>query len=334
MRAGLASRLVTLIALVSACAQKPEQSTHEARMAMLQQSFDALHHRLEDSAAKDPLVASAIADPGNVVVAIRSKFIEELAGHVAQRYLNNVKVDLQDVTAGSSGEIKKKTFLGQVKVGAWNVSVELGDLKGDLRAGTPTVSLRAPNMVDIDIPVNVQETTGDARLHFGWDSAGLANVVCKDFELTRGIRGRVLPQTHVISGAMRLHNSGATLTATPLFPDEKVLLRLDLTAESWAMVEAALRSQDTAGTCGTLMNPEQALEFLKALAAKGVGVKLPRSIFRTVRLPASLRQEVTVNRRQVDLKVQGESLRIQAGTLWSSASILIQKAPAATPVKP
>ena len=100
------------------------------------------------------------------------------------------------------------------------------------------------------------------------------------------------------------------------------------------MVEAALRSQDTAGTCGALMNPEQALEFLKALAAKGVGVKLPRSIFRTVRLPASRRQEVTENRRQVDLTVQGESLRIQAGTLWSSASIQIQKSAGATPVKP
>ncbi len=303
-------------------------------MADLEQNYHALHKRLEAATARDPLVTAAFADRGSVVVAIRSDLIEELAGNIAKRYLDNVTVDLHDVHAKSSGDVRKKTFLGEVKVGSWKVRVELSGLVGALRAGKPRVSLRAPNMIDLEIPVDVLETTGDATLHFGWDSSGLANVVCDDFELTRGIHGRVLPQKHTINGAMRLANSGTVLSATPVFPDRKINLRLDLTEASWAVVEEALRSQDTSNTCGTLMNPEQGLTFLKALAAKGVKVRLPRSIFRTVSLPASLRQEVTVNRRIVGLSIHGESLRIQERTLWSSASVSVRTGPAPLPAAP
>ncbi len=323
----IASFLLAVSAVLSGCSPGPPPET-PGRMAALQRTYDELHKRLEAAAEKDPLVKAAFADRGTVVVAIRSGLIEELAASIAKRYLDNVKVDLEDVHAKSSGEIRRKTFLGKVKVGAWNVSVELGEMVGDLRAGTPQVSLRAPNMIDLEIPVNVLESLGDATLDFGWDSSGLANVVCKDFELNRGIRGRVLPQRHVVTGAMRLANSGTSLTATPVFPNRKVRLRIDLTEASWATVEEALRSQDTSGTCGTFMNPEQALTFLKGLAAKGVTVTLPDSIFRTVRLPASLRQEVTVNRRVVNLAIQGESLRIEAKTLWSSASVQVRTGPA------
>lgn len=320
----LARTLIPGCLLLAGCAPPP--AAVSGKMAALERTYEDLHKQLEASAEKDPLVAAAFADRGSVVVAIRASLIEELAGNIAKRYLDNVKVDLEEVHAKSSGEVRRKTFLGKVKVGSWSVSVVLGDLVGDLRAGTPKVSLRAPNMIDLEIPVNVQESFGDATLDFGWDSAGLANMVCKDFELSRGIRGRVLPQKHVINGAMRLANSGTSLTATPIFPNRKVILRLDLTPASWTIVGDALRSQDTSGTCGTFMNPEQGVTFLKGLAAKGVTVNLPESIFRTVRLPASLNQEVTVNRRVLSLQVQGESLRIEAKTLWSSASIQVQVA--------
>jgi hypothetical protein len=296
-------------------------------VASLQESYNRLHQRLDAATAKDPIATSVFADPGSVVVAIRSGLVEELAGSIARRYLDRVTVDLADVKAKSSGEITKDTFLGHIKVGDWKVSVELGDLIGDLRAGAPGVSLRAPDMIDLRIPVNVLEATGSAALHFGWDSSGLAKAVCKDFALNRGLRGRVLPQTHTITGAMRLANDGARLTATPIFPERTVDLRLDLTSDSWAIVEQALRSQNTSGTCGALMKPGQVMEFLKGIAAKGVRVKLPRSIFRTVSLPASLAPRVAVNRREVSLSIQGESLRIQATTLWLSASIRVPTGP-------
>ena len=323
---------MAIVALTGCAAREPADDP--LKMASLGATHNQLRERLEKAAASDPLVASAFAERGQVVMAIRSGLIEELAGNVAFRYLDRVTVDLAEVHAHSSGELRKKTFLGQVKAGEWDVRVNLGDMAGELRAGSPRVSLRGPDLIDIEIPVDVSETEGSATLRFAWDSAGITNVVCEDFELTREIRGRVLAQHHLLSGALRLDNTGETLTVTPVFPDRRVPLVMDLTAKSWAIVEEALRSQDTFGKCGTLMNPELALQRLKELAARGITVSLPESIFRTVSLPARLQQSVKVNQRAVGLSVKAESLRIDTATLWSSASVQVQNIPNAPAVPP
>jgi hypothetical protein len=207
------------------------------------------------------------------------------------------------------------------------VGVDLGSLQGHLRAGAPRLRVHGPNLIDVELPVDVEETEGGATLHFGWDSSALANVVCKDFELTREIRGRVLAQRHVVSGALRLDNTGESLTLTPVFPDRQVHLKLDLTAGSWAVVEKALRSQDTFAKCGTLMDPDKGLARLKELAAKGIKVRLPDSIFRSVSLPAHLQKSVKVNERTVGLGLTANSLRIEKATLWSSVSVQVETRP-------
>jgi len=310
------------LALAGCAAHAPQDDP--ARMAQLRSSYDQLHKRLEKASASEPLVDSAFADHGQLVVAIRSGLIEELAGNVARRYLDRVKLDVSAVKGHSSGELVKQTFLGKVKLGAWSVRVDLGDMVGELRAGTPRVGLRGPDLVDVELPVDVQETEGEATLRFGWESAGLANVVCKDFELTRKIRGRVLAQRHLLSGALRLVNTGERLTATPVFPDRPVRLKLDLTARSWGIVEAALRSQDELAKCGLLLHPADGLLKLKELAASGIDIHLPRSIFRTVSLPAHLQKSVRVNQSSVGLRLTAESLRIETATLWSSVSVEVQ----------
>ena len=59
-------------------------------------------------------------------------------------------------------------------------------------------------------------------------------------------------------------------------------------------------------------------------AAKGIGVNLPDSIFRTVDLPARLQESVRVNQRAIGLRVTAESLRIETATLWSSARVQVE----------
>jgi hypothetical protein len=325
MRARSALVLALVAVTLAGCATKTRQED-PARLALLEVTRDRLRERLAKVAATEPLVVSAFDDRGQVILAIRSTLIEELAGNVARRYLDRVTVDLSHVEGHSSGELRKRTFLGRLKVGRWRVSVELGDLAGQLRAGSPRVSLRGANLIDVELPVDVQETEGGATVRLAWDSAGLANVVCKDFELTREIRGRVLAQRHLVSGALRVHNTGESLTATPVFPDRRIQLKLDLTARSWKIVEAALRSQDTSGKCGTLMDPDKGLVRLRALAARGIKVRLPDSIFRTVSLPARLQRSVKVSQRTVGLRLTAESLRVETATLWSSASLQVTDA--------
>ena len=315
-----------MLAVALACCTKGPQED-PARVALLEDANGHLHDRLEKAAAADPLVALAIADRGQVVLAMRSGLIEELARNVARSYLDRVTVDLGEVEGHSSGEMRKRTFFGRIKVGEWSVNFDLGDLVGHLRAGTPRVSLRGPDLIEVEVPVDVQETEGSATLRLNWDSSGLANAVCKDFELTREIRGRVLAQRHVVSGALRLHNTGDSVTATPVFPDRRIRLKLDLTSRSWGAVEAALRSQDTSGKCGTLMDPDKGMKHLRALAARGIRVRLPDSIFRAVTFPARLHEVVKVNERPVGLRLRAESLRVQSATLWTSVSVQVQARP-------
>ncbi len=314
--------MVAALLLVGCAKEGPTDDP--SRMAALKATYDRLHERLEKASATEPLVASAFADRGQVVLAIRSGLIEQLAGNVARRYLDRVRLDMSEVKGHSSGEIGKDTFLGRIKVGQWNVSINLGELVGELRAGMPRVSLHGPDMIDIELPVDVEEAEGNATLRFAWDSSGVANAVCRDFEITRTIRGRVLAQRHIIRGALRLANTGETLTATPVFPDRRVRLQLDLNNESWSVVEAALRSQDDFAKCGTLMNPAECLLRLKELAGRGVVVRLPQSVFRTITLPTHLRQSVKVDERIVGLRITAQSLRIETATLWSSMSVEVQ----------
>lgn len=313
-----------LAALVSTGCTSQAPRDDPARMALLKKAYDQLHARLEKASATEPLVTSAFAARGEVVLAIRSGLIEDLAGNVAQRYLDRVTVDLTGVQARKSGELGRKTLLGRVKLGEWSVRVELGEVKGDLRAGSPRVGLRGPDLIEVEVPVEVQETEGAATLHLDWDSSALAGVVCKDFEMTREIQGRVLAQRHLLSGALRLLNTGESLTATPVFPERRVPLKMDLTPRSWGVVEAALRSQDVLGKCGIVMDPDKGLMRLRALVARGIKVKLPDSIFRTVSLPARLHKSVRVNQRSVGLRLTAESLRIETATLWSSVSVQVQ----------
>jgi hypothetical protein len=179
-------------------------------------------------------------------------------------------------------------------------------------------------LIDIDLPVDVEETPGDAILHFDWDSSGVANAVCRDFQATRTIHGRVLPQRHVLSGSLQLKNTGGRLTEVPLFPNREIRMGLDLNPESWALVEEALQSEDHFGKCGLFMEASDGLAFLKRLAATGVAVKLPASIFRIVDLPARVQESVSVNRRKISLGLTAESLRVEPATLWSSVSVTVK----------
>ncbi len=322
------SRLHPLVAalLLSGCGWQSDRGA-AARIEKLTADYNQLHERFEKAVAREPLVSSAFTDRGQVVLALRSGLIEELAGNVAARYLDRVTVDLGNMTARKSGRLDKSTFLGKMKLGEWEVSVELGTLVGHLRAAPPVVGLRPPDLIDIELPVDVEETPGDAVLHFSWDSAGLANAVCKDFETTLAIKGRVVPQRHTLKGALRLANTGGRLTETPLFPDRQIRVALDLTPASWAAVEAALRSQDTTSKCGMFTKASDGLSFLRGLTAKGILVRLPDSIFRAVDLPAKLQESVMVNKTPIGLRVTAESLRIETATLWSSVSVLVQTRP-------
>jgi hypothetical protein len=126
---------------------------------------------------------------------------------------------------------------------------------------------------------------------------------------------------------VRFLSEEGAIVAVPQFPDRRVALRVDLSAPSWAIVEEALRSQDSLGRCGALLKPEDVLEKLHGLAERGIGVTLPEKIFRSVRLPARVEKAVVVGDRTVGLAVTAGRLSSSSALLWSSASVTVDSAP-------
>jgi hypothetical protein len=318
---------LAVLAIALSCRAHPRRDeTAALRMRSLREANEKLHERLEAAVGSDPVTARAFADDGQLIVAVRSPLLSEVAARIAASYLDEVTLDLKDVEARAGGEIHKKILGARRKIGDWRVEVTLDQLEGVLHAGVPEIRPEGADRLRVRLPVDVRPARGKVSIRLLWDSAALANVVCKDFELARDLEGRVLKQRHVVEGAVQLGFEGDALQASPLFPDRKLRLRVDLTPESWRTVEDALRSQDTLGRCGLLMKPERGMERLHALADDGLEIKLPDELFRGLKLPARLAKAVTIADRPVELDARTRVLRFVPGMLWSSTAMHIRGA--------
>ena len=281
--------------------------------------------RLERSVASDPIAVRALDDPGQILIAVKAGLIEDLTARIAGQYLRDVNLDLQGLEAHAGGKLRKRTFIGRKKVGEWAVAVVINKLVGRLRAGRPRLAF-ARNVLDVELPLEVQPASGQISLHFSWASASVVNLVCKDFEVDLEVDGRALRQEHVLRGRIELAVDDDALTATPVLHERAFPLKIELTPASWGKVEAVLHSQDTPGRCGVLLNPVDVLQRLHELVAKGIEVRLPQSILRPVRLPARFEQTVKVNDRLVQLSLAGERMRSSDSMLWSSTRVVVASA--------
>jgi hypothetical protein len=319
--------LVALAALVMLPSRSRDLASQGAPgLEALTREHAALHARLDSAMGRDPLAARLFGGPSDLVLAIRPGVVTEVVAEVAHQYFDQVEIDLSAVRASASAEMRTKTFLGRVKLGDWQVEARVERLRGRLEAGHPRLRFHA-DRIDVEVPVTVRAAPGTIALAFAWDSSGLANVVCDDFGIERVLEGRVLEQQHVLSGAVHLSMGHRFLTATPVFEDRTVALKVDLTPDSWAAVEQELQAQDTLGRCGILLKPEVVLAELRKLAASGIKVRLPEALFRTVRLPAHLERQVTLGNRVVDLSLASAGLQVTPDLLWSTASLAAAAGP-------
>jgi hypothetical protein len=309
-----------LVALGSAPQPAPKPSSVSEPLPQLRAEHAALSERLQAAVDRDPLAARVIAGKADVILAIRTDFVETLLAEVAHQYFDDVVVDLGALDADADGEVRPKTAVGRLKLGEWQLSASVERLRGRLRAGHPRLAFHE-NQVDVDVPVEVLPAAGRIALDFEWDSKGLANVVCRDFAVRQVLDGRVVAQRHRLSLTIRLSDDGGVLSATPSLSERKFALRVELQPEAWASVEQALEAQDSLGRCGLLLKPERVLAELRALAARGIPVRLPDELVRSVTLPAQLAQQVRLGARDVELSLRRPALRVDSELVWSSARI-------------
>ncbi len=320
--------LAALLALASPPYHAPVRAAAAVppTLAQLRAEQAALRDRLTAAVHRDALASRVLGARADVVMAIRTNFVESLLAEVAHQYFDDVVLDLQAVRADADGEVRTSTPFGRVKVGQWRLAATVESLRGKIRAGHPRLRLDQDRL-EVDVPLVVQPAPGRITLAFAWDSSGLANALCRDFEVERVLEGQVLGQQHRLGVVIRLASGDGFLSATPELADRRVKLRVDLTAESWASIERELSAQDRLARCGALLKPERVLAELRALAARGIEVRLPEELVRSVRLPARIAQEVRLGSRSVELLLRRPSLRVDGELVWSTARISAKTEP-------
>jgi hypothetical protein len=194
-------------------------------------------------------------------------------------------------------------------------------VQGTLRARTPELHSATGNRLELSIPVVLEGASGTASARFKWDARSMAGMVCRDFEVSRRVRGRVLGDEYPLRGQFQLSAGPQAVVVQPVFPARRFRLRVDLAPESWKAVRTALVEQDQLLKCGLAIDPEQILPKLRDLLRQGFDVQLPRALFRSVELPAGVRQSVAVEDRQVELAVRTDALRVTRDAVWYGVSV-------------
>jgi hypothetical protein len=319
-----AARLVLGLAVAMAGCARPPAAPSKGAVDALRREIESLRRRVDERLAREPHVQDVMgAHSGSeVVVALRSSLVGDVVREVARRYLDRVELDLDlQEEVDERRDVEVNTPFGRVNAGEWRLHLVVHRVRGTLRAGVPDLRAAEGNQLAATLPVTLEGAEGTATARFSWHARSLAAMLCRDFEVTRRLRGRVPAEEYALAGRFELSAAPQAVRVEPMFPRRRFRLRVDLADESWGEVRSALEEQDRLFKCGLGIDPDQILPKLRARLAEGFDLELPQAIFRPVDLPAGLRQSVAVEDTQVDLTVRTDALRVQPDAVWYAAGV-------------
>jgi len=314
---------MALLGLPLPACRHDEDAARAGRMLALQSRQQELWRQLNARVEADPVLALVLANEGEVLVGMRGALLKKLVTEVAARYLDRVALDLKlEARVVAQGDVHvRKAVLGDVTAGTWHLDLVIHRVSGVLGARTPLVEVKGDRTVTLELPVLLDKARGQATIHFAWDSKGVANVLCRDFEVTRSIDGTLLPGVHSFKGGLRLAAGDDNVLAQPTFKDVPYRLKVDLTPAAWKSVEAALNEQDSFFKCGVGIDPDKILPKLREILLQGFDVRLPKKLFRSFALPASLARSIEHNGRRLVLAIKPDALVFANDVLWYSSAV-------------
>jgi hypothetical protein len=280
-----------------------------------------------------PALAAAPAG-GEAALGIPLPYVRSLVETIAPSWLNEARLSLGGIKLHETGELKKKTPLGEMRLGEWRLDLDVHKIQAVLRAGRPQLSPATGGRIAVRLPITVTRGRGEATVRFSWDAAGVAKVVCRDFSLTREATGEVVPETHTVSGEFVVSSVHGAVLAEPHLLQQPWRVRVRPSAATRNAVRAALAEQDSFFKCGIAMDPEDVLRKLEQMLAQGVVVQLPALSLPALRIPAAFQYSLERGTQPIDLAVTSEDLRVSPQYIWLAVSIKASRRPAAQQAPP
>lgn len=300
-----------------------------AELQALQGRRDVLQAKLSELVTSAGEKSLARAPRGGVMVGVPTSFARSVVEQVVTGLLGETTLTLRNLRVFKEGGVKAKMVFRKKKVGGYSIEVKIHEVKGLLRPGKPDLTF-GKDRIGIVLPVSLAEGSGSAEIHFQWDSKGLAaNMVCGDADITKEVTGRVVPQEYRVSGVFGIAADGDAIVLRPDFGELSVRIFVEPTEQAWKVVDDVVADQ-RAG-CRVALEKMDIKAILAKLLGKGFNVKIPKKIFKPVRLPAGLRASLDVQGVKLDLSVTPSALLIAEDRLWYGADLHATRGRAGVP---
>jgi hypothetical protein len=305
-------------------APSPEQ------IAALREERDRLRERFRQIVRSSELSEQGLsaAPPGDVIIGVPTSFARKVTERMVTGLFGHTTLVLHNLKVHKEDELKAKMIFSKRTMGTFVLDVEIEKIRGILRPGPPAVAFQRGRL-EVTLSVAVPEGDGQAQIRFQWDGKGVAGAVCGDMDISTAASGSVIPATYTVKGAFELSASGGSIVVTPQFEEVKFLVRMRPSEQALGVIDTALGTRE--GLCGTALHKIDVKAKLVARVGKGFFVKLPRKLFRPIRLPAGIEQSLELQGIQLSLDVQPTGLAVTPLRLWYGASVETRKEGAAHP---
>jgi hypothetical protein len=293
-----------------------------AEIERLRALRNAMEERLKAAVAESGERGLARAPRGDIMIGLSTAFTSDVAERVTTGLFGDTTIRLQNLKVRKEGEVKAKMLFGKRKVGDFLIEVDIQEARGRVRPSRPSLSF-AGRQIGIALPFDLAEGDGRVQIRFFWDSKGVtANLVCGNLDVTREVTGTVVPQHYEVKGGFDVRVEGSALVLTPQFPELAVQLFVEPTEQAWGVVDAVMADQ-RAG-CRMALEKMDIKKILGKILGRGFNIKIPPKILRAVRLPAGLRQSLSVQGVNLSLDLHTTDLTVSPERLWYGANVETQ----------
>ncbi len=320
--------IVTLLAaalLASACQRlgvQPSVRTLRSQVATLERERDALRQRIDAHMAQDARLAAMPEAP--VRISVPTSLVQTFVEALAAGFGTDVGVELEDVKARKSGDLKKVFTLGH-----YDLWVTIDEVRGTLHAGRPEIGFGG-NQVSLRLPVTLASGEGTATLRLLWNGTGLSDALCGDIDIRQPVSGRVQPQNYLLQGNLVLTATSQEILGAPRFPPTKLRLAIEPSAESWRALQKILDEKQ--GMCGFVVGKLDVPGLLRGVLDKGITVRLPLEKIPSFAVPIAVSSTIDVQGKPVALGVRLAGLVVQRQALSLGVSVAMHPPAAGAPV--
>ncbi len=248
-----------------------------------------------------------------VVVAIPSSFLKEALSRALTDGLQGLSLQIRNLEVHVEEDVKVTLLIPKVALGTIELDVLLQDVRGEVRSGTPAISIDAGKIWGA-VRVAVTKGEGRARLRFRWKGRALTRPVCGDVSIVRDVGGTLAPVADHLEGGATLAVEGGQFVLKPAVPRTSFRLVIKPSQESWAKLEEALNAQS--GLCRFALDKVDVVTRLRGLLVNGIKVTVHTERLKPLRIPVNLKERVLVQDRELEVTASPALLKIRKKYVW------------------